>query len=69
MPAIIQGVDDSTHQPSRLRDRLLWRQRLRRDVKLRKEAQAEITSEQALERLKAGNALAGHPVHCFPNRK
>jgi carbonic anhydrase len=33
-----------------------------------KDAQAGITSEQALERLKAGNArfLAGHPVHCNP---
>src|SRR6202789_190267 len=33
-----------------------------------KEAQAEIASEQALERLKAGNArfVAGHPVHCNP---
>ena len=31
-----------------------------------KGAQAEITSQQALERLKAGNArfVAGHPVHC-----
>src|ERR1700728_2558178 len=33
-----------------------------------KDAQAEITSEQALDRLKAGNArfVAGHPVHCNP---
>jgi carbonic anhydrase len=33
-----------------------------------KAAQTEITSEQALERLKAGNArfVAGHPVHCNP---
>jgi carbonic anhydrase len=33
-----------------------------------KDAQAAITSEQALERLKAGNArfVAGHPVHCNP---
>jgi carbonic anhydrase len=33
-----------------------------------KAAQAAITSEQALERLKAGNArfVAGHPVHCNP---
>ena len=33
-----------------------------------KDAQAEITSEQALARLKAGNArfVAGHPVHCNP---
>ena len=33
-----------------------------------KDAQAEITSSQALERLKAGNArfVAGHPVHCNP---
>ena len=33
-----------------------------------KDAQAEITAEQALERLKAGNArfVAGHPVHCNP---
>ncbi|MGD0493130.1 MAG: carbonic anhydrase family protein [Steroidobacteraceae bacterium] len=31
-----------------------------------KDSQAEITSEQALARLKAGNArfVAGHPVHC-----
>jgi carbonic anhydrase len=34
----------------------------------KKETQAEITSIQALERLKAGNArfVAGHPVHCNP---
>jgi carbonic anhydrase len=33
-----------------------------------KHAQAEITSNQALERLKAGNArfVAGNPVHCNP---
>ncbi|HUA24953.1 MAG TPA: carbonic anhydrase family protein [Steroidobacteraceae bacterium] len=33
-----------------------------------KDAQAGITSEQALERLKAGNArfVAGHPIHCNP---
>jgi len=33
-----------------------------------KDAQAEITSNQALERLKAGNArfVAGNPVHCNP---
>ena len=33
-----------------------------------KAAQAEVTSDQALERLKAGNArfVAGHPVHCNP---
>jgi carbonic anhydrase len=33
-----------------------------------KVAQAEITSELALERLRAGNArfVAGHPVHCNP---
>lgn len=33
-----------------------------------KDAQADITSEQAIERLKAGNArfVAGHPVHCNP---
>src|ERR1700691_1498827 len=33
-----------------------------------KDAQTEITTEQALERLKAGNArfVAGHPVHCNP---
>jgi carbonic anhydrase len=33
-----------------------------------KDAQANITSDQALERLKAGNArfVAGHPVHCNP---
>jgi len=33
-----------------------------------KHAQAQITSAQALERLKAGNArfVAGHPVHCNP---
>jgi carbonic anhydrase len=33
-----------------------------------KDAQASITSGQALERLKAGNArfVAGHPVHCNP---
>jgi carbonic anhydrase len=33
-----------------------------------KEAQTNISSEQALERLKAGNArfVAGHPVHCNP---
>ena len=33
-----------------------------------KGAQAEITSELAIERLKAGNArcVAGHPVHCNP---
>jgi carbonic anhydrase len=33
-----------------------------------KDTQAEITGEQALERLKVGNArfVAGHPVHCNP---
>jgi carbonic anhydrase len=33
-----------------------------------KDAQAEITGELALERLKVGNArfVAGHPVHCNP---
>jgi carbonic anhydrase len=33
-----------------------------------KDAQAEITAELALERLKVGNArfVAGHPVHCNP---